>query len=108
MTSNGQRIDIVADDERVEELAVAFAHEQAPPFKPLKVDSSDTRRLLRSPQPETDARQVTQERQEDAQRRHALLPADDIHVVAAGVLYEHNRTQGNSRRRSCATRPAGH
>ena len=90
-----QRIDIVADDERVEELAVAFAHEQARSFvQALEGRFSDTQAFTEvTVQSGTDARQVTQERQEDAQRRHALLPVDDIHVVAAGVLYEHNRTQ---------------
>ena len=36
---------------------------------------------------------MTQQRHEDAQGGEALLPVDDVHVVAAGVLHEDDRPQ---------------
>ena len=89
-----QGVDVVADDERVEKLAVAFAHAQARPL----VQALDARLRNEEKIAELTAQrgillQVTQQRHENAQGGEALLPVDDVHVVAAGVLHQDDRPQ---------------
>ena len=89
-----QGVDVVADDERVEKLAVAFAHAQARPL----VQAFDARLRNEEQFAEFSAQrgillQVTQQRHEDAQGGEALLSVDDVDVVAAGVLHEDDRPQ---------------
>ena len=90
-----QRVDIVADNKRVKEITITFAHEQPRPLiQPLDRRFGDAQALVEVPvQAGLGARQVTQQGQEDAERRHALLAVDNVDVVAAGVTHEHHGAQ---------------
>ena len=90
-----QRVDVVADNKRVKEITITFAHEQPRPLiQPIDRRFGDAQALVEvAVQAGLAARQVPQQGQEDAERRHALLAVDNVDVVAAGLTHEYHGAQ---------------